>query len=192
MKTSGLYGLVLAGGRSSRMGKDKGLIQYRNKPHREYLFDLLGKFCDNVFTSCRSEQEIGSSLNPIYDKFDFESPLNGIISAMEQHPEKSWLTVAVDMPLVDENVLQFLITNRNNARVATCFYDSDGKLPEPLLTIWESSALKLLKDYTLNGGVSPRGFLVGHDCKKLTSPDPRIHININTPEDFAKVKNQRR
>lgn len=191
MKTPGLYGLVLAGGRSSRMGQDKGLIQYYSKPHREYLFDLLDKFCDNVFTSCRSEQEIVSSLNPIYDKFDFESPLNGIISSMEQHPDRSWLSVAVDMPFVGEEVLQFLITNRDKARVATCFYDSEGKLPEPLLTIWESSAFYLLKNFVLNGGFSPREFIAVNDCTILTYPDSKVHINVNTPEDLKSVRAQK-
>lgn len=173
------------------MGQDKGLIQYYSKPHREYLFDLLDKFCDNVFTSCRVEHRIPESLNQINDKFDFESPLNGILSAFELHSEKAWLSVAVDMPFVNEKVLQFLIKSRDATKIATCFYDSEGKLPEPLLTIWEPSAAKLLKGYALSGGMSPREFLVGHDCKKLISPDSRIHVNINTHEEFEKVKSHR-
>ena len=190
MKESSLYGLVLAGGRSSRMGEDKGLIQYYDKPQREHLFDLLGKFCDKVFTSCRKDQAIPVSINPIYDKFEFESPLNGILSAMDQHPGIGWLAVAVDMPNVNEDVLRFLISNRDTTKIATCFYDSEGRLPEPLLTIWESSALPLLQKFRHDGGISPREFLKANDCMKLICPDSQIHFNVNTPEDFARLKTQ--
>lgn len=190
MKGAALYGLVLAGGRSSRMGQDKGLIQYFNKPQREYLFDLLSKFCDKVFTSSRKEQEIPPSLHPIPDAFDFESPLNGILSAFKEHQGNAWLTVAIDMPFVNQDVLQFLILNRDQTKLATCFYDSEGKLPEPLLTIWEPSAFPLLMKFSQSGGVSPREFLMENDCEKLVYPDSEIHINVNTPEEFKRLKTQ--
>ncbi|NNE77041.1 MAG: NTP transferase domain-containing protein, partial [Pricia sp.] len=48
-----IYGLVLAGGKSSRMGKDKGLIPYHGMPQREYLYHLLGRVCDKTFLSIR-------------------------------------------------------------------------------------------------------------------------------------------
>ena len=185
MKSPVLHGLVLAGGRSSRMKKDKGLISYHNKPQREHLFELLSQCCEYVFTSCRKEQKIPSSLNPIYDAFNLESPLNGILSTFEKHLNVAWLAVAVDMPYVNENVLQFLIAHRNPAKVATCFYDSDGKLPEPLLTIWEPSAFIPLKTFWKEGGISPREFLIGHECEKLQYHDPQFHININTPEELG-------
>jgi molybdenum cofactor guanylyltransferase len=184
MKESSIFGLVLAGGRSSRMGKDKGLIQYHDKPQREYLFELLSKFCDNVFTSCRKEQEIPPSLNPIYDKFEFESPLNGILSAFDKHSDNAWLAIAVDMPFVNKEALQFLISNRDPSKVATCFYDSDRRYPEPLVTIWEPTAFKLLKEFNRNAGISPREFLISNDCKKLISPNSQIHVNINTIGDI--------
>ena len=188
MKNEELYGLVLAGGRSSRMGKDKGLIDYYGKPQREHLFDLLSEFCGRVFTSCKLEQAIPASLNPIHDKFDIESPLNGILSAIEKYGEKAWLTIAVDMPFVNKDVMRFIISNRDKSRMATCFYDSEGKLPEPLLTIWEPSTLQLLEKFTAVGGTSPREFLIANDCKKLIYPDSKIHINVNTPTELGAMQ----
>jgi len=188
MKQSPLNGLVLAGGRSSRMGSDKGLIQYHAMPQREYLFHLLHKFCQQVFTSCRKEQNVPAAFNPVYDKFDFESPLNGILSAFETNPKTNWLVVAVDMPNITEDVLTYLCTHRDDTKVATCFYDSDGKLPEPLLTIWEAPAFPLLQKFVQKGGISPREFLIANDCMKLTFPDARVHMNVNTPDDLQKLK----
>lgn len=190
MKNVKLYGLVLAGGRSSRMRNDKGLINYHGKPQREFLFDLLGRCCDQVFTSCNKEQSISSNFNPIYDTFNFESPLNGIMAAFDLHSNCAWLAVAVDMPFINEDVLQMLLLNRDETKVATCFYDSEGKLPEPLLTIWEPSAFPLLKIFADAGGISPREFLIANDCNKLMHTNSKIHININTPEDFQKLRAQ--
>ncbi|MBK5279731.1 MAG: NTP transferase domain-containing protein [Bacteroidia bacterium] len=188
MKRKELYGLVLAGGKSSRMGKDKGLIDYHGKPQREHLFDLLSKFCDHVFTSCRAEQHIPASLNPICDKFDLDSPLNGILSSFELHTDKTWLVVAVDMPFVNEEVFQFLILNRDPTKVATCFFDSDGKLPEPLLTIWEPNAFPSLSKFMVDGGSSPREFLIQNVCNKLVYADSKIYINYNTLQELEKGK----
>ena len=188
MKSDGIYGLVLAGGRSNRMGRDKGLIDYHGKPQRVHLFDLLNKFCAKVFVSCKKEQETPLHLNPIHDKFDFESPLNGILSAFDLHPKKAWLAVAVDMPFVDENALKFLISNQDPKKMATCFYDSEGKLPEPVFTIWEPLALNHLLRFRETGEISPRDFLSKNDVHLINIPDSRVLFNANTPDDLFFVQ----
>ena len=179
-----IYGLVLAGGRSSRMGRDKGLIVYHNKPPREYIAALLGKFCSEVYVSCKAKEYIPAALNPLPDQFDLESPLNGILSAFEKNNSVAWLTVPVDMPYVDEAALAHLITHRNTNKMVTCFIDSDGKHPEPLLALWEAKAAIPLKLYYERGGISPREFLKQQDILLLHPPHKRIYQNINTPEEL--------
>jgi molybdopterin-guanine dinucleotide biosynthesis protein A len=184
MKTASVYGLVLSGGKSSRMGKDKGALIYHRKPQREYLFELLGKCCEVVFTSCRSDQKIPDTLRPIVDHYAFEGPLNGIVSAFSKHPDKAWLIVAVDMPYVNEDVLQFLIKHRDPEKVATCFYSAEAKLPEPLLTLWEPSAYPLLLKFLEEEKISPRDFLKRNDIKMIDPPEERMLTNVNSPADF--------
>jgi molybdenum cofactor guanylyltransferase len=181
---SAIYGLVLAGGRSSRMGRDKGLIVYNNKPQREYIADLLREFCVQVYVSCKTKEYIPATLNPLPDQFDLESPLNGILSAFEKNNSVAWLTVPVDMPYVDEAVLAYLLKYRNTNKTATCFIDSDGKHPEPLLALWEAKAAIPLKKYYESGGISPREFLKQQDILLLQPPDKRIYCNINTPDEL--------
>lgn len=185
-----IYGLVLAGGRSSRMGYDKGLIVYNNRPQREYVADLLRKFCAQVFISCKTQEYIPAELNPLPDQFELESPLNGILSAFEKNNTIAWLTVPVDMPYVDEAVLAFLLQHRDTNKTATCFVDSDGKNPEPLLAIWEANAAAPLKKYYESGGISPREFLKQQDILLLQPPDKRIHHNINTPDELDDFLNK--
>lgn len=179
-----VYGLVLAGGRSSRMGRDKGLIAYNDRPQREYIADLLRKFCAEVYVSCKTKENIPAALNPLPDQFELESPLNGILSAFGKNGSVAWLTVPVDMPYVDEAALAYLIKHRNTNKTVTCFIDSDGKHPEPLLALWEAKAAAPLKMYYESGGISPREFLKQQDILLLQPPDKRIHYNINTPDEL--------
>ncbi|HNP08536.1 MAG TPA: NTP transferase domain-containing protein, partial [Cyclobacteriaceae bacterium] len=119
-KAKPLYGLVLGGGLSSRMGKDKGHLNYHGQPQRDYVFKLLEKFCDRVYYSANAQAI--SDNNTIKDAYPFQGPLNGILSAFKFQSDVAWLTVPIDMPFVDESIIQFLIDHRDVSRVATCFY----------------------------------------------------------------------
>jgi molybdopterin-guanine dinucleotide biosynthesis protein A len=183
-----INGLVLAGGKSSRMGLDKAMINYHGQPQREYLFDLLKNFCDEVYLSCKNNDNTPASLNPLSDQYEIESPLNGILTAFKKDPNAVWLAIAVDMPLVDSETIKYLIKNRDSNKVATCFKDSDDEKPEPLFTIWEPHAFPLLLDFYNNGKISPRSFLQGHEILLLDVPDKKILTNINSPEDLNKFR----
>ena len=180
-----VYGLVLAGGKSVRMGTDKGLLDYKGKPQREYLFDLLSHVCELVFTSCRADQKLPASLNPVADKFSYDGPINGILSGIETHPDKAWLIVAVDMPFVDLAALQFLLKNRDQTRIATCFLHLPENFPEPLLTLWEPAAYEELKSYAAAGNISPRIFLESSSIRCVTPPDKKVLLNVNYPKDMG-------
>lgn len=178
------HGLILSGGRSTRMGSDKSLIDYHGKPQREYLFELLTAFCSKVFISCRKDQDVPQNFHPLYDFYNYPGPINGILSAFHAHADSSWLIVAVDMPLVNEKVLKLLMDNRDEKKVATCFtHLVEGCFPEPLLTLWEPSAYPLLLNYTASGKISPRGFLEESNIKSIPVPDEKILLNINSPQD---------
>jgi molybdenum cofactor guanylyltransferase len=183
-----LCGLILAGGRSSRMGSDKGLLHFQQQPQREFLFQLLSSVCVSVYTSCRTDQHVPETLNPIVDRYDMQSPLNGILSAFDFLPSVSFLSVPVDMPYVNEVVIKFLIGHRDPGKVATCFYDSEGEKPEPLLTIWETKAYPLLISFQRSGKISPREFLMTQKVRMIRVSDTKFFTNVNTPEEFRKWK----
>ena len=180
-----VYGLVLAGGRSVRMGTDKGLLDYKGKPQREHAFDLLSSICERVFTSCRTEQNIPGSLYPIADKFDYSGPLNGILSGMQTHADKAWLIIAVDMPFVDLASLELLLSNRDKSKFATCFLHETENFPEPLLTLWEPSAYPQLLAYAAAGNISPRFFLESNPVKIVKPADKKVLLNVNYPKDMG-------
>jgi molybdopterin-guanine dinucleotide biosynthesis protein A len=181
-----INGLILVGGKSSRMGKDKSLISFHRKPQREFLYELLTSFCNAVFLSGKDDQSVPSNFNFIPDKYTIESPLNGILSAFDRDANVAWLTIAVDMPMIDAKTITYLIQNRDVNKLATCFFDSEGVNPEPLFTLWEPSCYASLKDFFSNGNISPRRFLKQSDIKIIPIQDQRALTNINSEDELKK------
>jgi molybdopterin-guanine dinucleotide biosynthesis protein A len=184
MTSNPVNGLILAGGRSSRLGFDKSGIQYFDKPQPEHLAEILTPFCQLIFISCRKPLT-HSTVPVLIDRFEMAGPLNAILTAFQHQPGTAWLTVPVDMPNIDADLIRLLIHHRNPKKMATCFRDSTGKQPEPLLAIWEPTASAKLLDYHSGGGQSPREFLLSNPIELLTVDHPKYLVNINTPQDLA-------
>jgi len=182
-----LNALILIGGKSSRIGADKGLLDYHGKPQREYLFDLAKKYCSEVYFSCRAEQQF--SENTIIDKYEL-GPMGGILSAFDFSPNTAWFVVACDMPLIDENSFEVLVNHRNKDKIATAFMNSETNAPDPLFTIYEPKALHLLTKYFESGNKSPKVFLQNNDTEIIISANLRMLTNVNTKEEFEQIKNQ--
>ncbi|MEL6925860.1 MAG: NTP transferase domain-containing protein, partial [Bacteroidota bacterium] len=159
-----LSGLVLAGGKSRRMGKDKSLINYHGRPQREYLYEMMVPHCIDTFMSCRPEQIASFIMYPgLPDSFLGLGPFGGILSAFRQNPNSAWLTVACDLPLLDAAALQYLIDHRDTSKVATAFHNPATGFPDPLLTIWEPRAYPILLQFLAQGYSCPRKVLINSD-----------------------------
>ena len=187
-----LYGLVLAGGKSSRMKKDKASLRIHQEPQAVYCYKLLSKVCEKVFISARKDQEGAlehKDMPPIYDSPDLtgSGPIAGIISALREHPKRPWLVLACDLPFVNQEVLEKLINERNPQKKATAYKSSHDGLPEPLCTIFESHSLQSLLDYVAKDKNCPRKFLINSDIKLIEQPFPEALDNINTPDELNKA-----
>jgi molybdopterin-guanine dinucleotide biosynthesis protein A len=182
-----IYGLVLAGGKSERMGSDKGLLNVHGEPMREYMLGQLRMVCTRAYTSCRLDQQVPQWMDPIIDESFTTGPLNGLLSAFEYHPESAWLAVAVDMPFVDADVLRSIINDRDPQKMATCYYNERSGRPEPLLTIWEPSAFPKLKSFVEQGKTSPRDFLCANPVHVVTPASTKIFRNLNDPDDILEL-----
>ena len=184
-----LNGLVLIGGKSTRMNKDKSkLVYHGNLPQHEYLTNLLGKSCDKVFVSVRDETQAAEyEAGVITDKFIGLGPYGGILSAFQSNPNSAWLVVAVDLPYLDEATLSNLVTNRNTSKAATCFIDPKNEFPEPLITIWEPRAYPILLEFLSKGYSCPRKALINSDVEVINERDVKALTNVNTPEELEET-----
>ena len=188
--TPKLNGLVLAGGQSLRMGQDKGAIKWHGKEQRYYAADLLRGVCQEVYISCRPEQqaEIDNSYTSLPDTFAGLGPYGAILSAFREQPDAAWLVVACDLPLLDSSTLQHLIANRNTSSVATTFASPHDGFPEPLIAIWEPKSYPVLLSFLAQGYTCPRKVLRNSEISLLTPPQAEALLNVNTPEESEQVK----
>lgn len=191
--TDKLYGLVLAGGKSTRMGIDKGMIAYHGMPHSRYLTELLHPFCDRVFLSMASSGEMdGLGVDPqqiLVDRDEFRGPFNGLLTAHNAYPHVSWLVLACDLPLVTDKSIGELIAQRDPLRMATAFAKKQDPLPEPLFAIWEPRGLTAAMAYLeVGNGSCARKFLIRHDAKLVFPVDETVLLNANSLDESQEAK----
>jgi len=187
MTTPALFGLVLAGGASTRMRTDKALLDYHGQPQVRWAFELAAKFCAATFVSVRPDQREDSSragLPQIVDRQPGIGPIAGISAALQEHPKAAWLVLACDLPFLTEGTLQHLIAHRDPHKVATAYRSAHDGLPEPLCAIWEPSAREGVLAYVAGGKRCPRTFLINSDATLLDLPERAALDNVNTREEF--------
>jgi molybdopterin-guanine dinucleotide biosynthesis protein A len=186
-----IYGLVLAGGQSRRMGQDKGLLDYHGKPQRDYMYEQLQPLCREVYMSIRPGQEgaLPRGIPYILDENQYRGPFNGLLSAHHQFPEVAWLVVACDLPLMDTHALRYLIDRRDPKALATAFATHKSGLPEPLAAIWEPEALKQAIAFLESGeSTCPRKFLINANTHLVFPEDDLWLANANVPEEYEMLQ----
>ena len=189
MSTEGVYGLVLAGGESRRMGRDKALLMRDGQSQLAYLAALLARVAERVFVSARSTQQQDaerSRYELIVDRYADIGPMAGILSALEAHPDRDWLVLACDLPNLDESTLRFLLEHRSAEKPFTAFRSSHDGLPEPLCAVYRPGSAKILHKFIAEGVVCPRKVMIRSDSHLLEQPNPAALDNINTPDDLAR------
>jgi len=180
-----LNGLVLSGGKSERMLRDKTSIRYHDKEQKEYMLDLMTPLVSEAFLSIREDQKKTEALaNVITDKFIDLGPYGAILSAMMTKPDHAWLVTAADQPFLTKDTLEFLISKRNISKVATAFYNPETKFPEPLVTIWEPRSYPILLNYLSQGYSCPRKVLINAEIEMVELDDPSVLDNVNTPQEY--------
>jgi len=187
--TESVYGLVLAGGRSRRLGRDKALLVRDGRSQLERLVDALGRVARRVFVSARADQQTEperSRHETIIDRYENLGPVAGILSAMDEYPEVDWLVVACDLPNVDEATLRFLLGRKSATQPFTAFRSSHDGLPEPLCALYRAGSDAIIRGFVEDGVVCPRKMLIRSDTCLLEQPDPASLDNVNTPEDLAR------
>ena len=188
--SAAVYGLILAGGSSSRMKRDKAALEYRGKTQLDRAFELAGRHVSRVFVSVRAAQadDPARAHRPlIIDSVAGEGPIIGIRSALAAHPEVAWLVLACDLPFLSDAALAHLLTERDASRVATAYRSAHDGLPEPLCAVWEPRAAAELAAYQAGGGQCPRKFLMRHAARILEPLDDQALDNVNTPEEYAQA-----
>ena len=184
-----LQGLVLAGGKSQRMGQDKAWMEFHKTPQYLHAVKQISPHCESVHISCREGQQ---DLFPRHDSFIIDSflnlgPFGAILSAFRENPNRAYLVVACDLPLLDNETINKLVKNRNPSHYATAFIHPKTGFPEPLISIWEPKSYSKLLHFLSLGYSCPRKVLINSEITQLEALNDMPFTNVNNPEDAEKV-----
>lgn len=182
-----LHGLVLAGGRSKRMGRDKAALAYHGRSQLETAWSQLAPRVERCFVSVRPDQinDPARAQHPqIVDGPEGAGPAAGILAAQRAHPHAAWVVLACDLPFLDAGTLDALLAARDPAKLATAFRSAHDGLPEPLCAVYEASSAPHFAHHIAEGRSCPRQFLLTHDVKLVDLHRADALDNINSADEY--------
>ncbi len=183
-----VWGLVLAGGKSRRMGSDKALLRLDGETQLSRAVKLLREQVKRVFVSTRADQADDAErgkFEQVVDRYDDMGPVAGILSAMDAYSEVSWLVLACDLPNIDDATIAYLLQQCSADHPVTAFESVHDGLPEPLCAIYRPASRAVIDDFVEQGIICPRKMLINSATHLLAQPNPGALHNINSPEDLA-------
>lgn len=182
--------LVLAGGKSSRMGRDKTLLALGGQT-------MLARACAfgrslgcPVLVAAGSEAHFDAlpgGARAVYDAAPGLGPLSGLCAGLSAMETEFALVFAADMPYLSEAAAQLLLGAIGDADV--CLFQSDGH-PEPLFALYRKRCLAAAAAALGAGELRLRALLRTLRTVTLDAPDGALFVNLNTPEEFESVRRQ--
>ena len=187
-----LYGLVLMGGKSERMGEDKSkLVYHKQLSQMENIYNLLNDYCSKTFLSINQSKEKESfPYQTLVDLEENKGPISGILSAFHFKNDVAWLVCPIDMPFVSKETIDYLLKNRKVEKDCTCFLNSEIQAPDPLLAIYEPTIYTQLIQAKKQGHRCPKKSILSSNHHMILPLEEKWLFNANTPEQFDKAKNQ--
>lgn len=181
---------VLAGGKSSRMGQDKGLMLLNGKPMVSYVLNVLekNKIQTSIIANDTSYQSFGLFVYP--DVVANKGPMGGLYTAMEHSTEKIIMLVSCDMPLISERLMAVLLENAISGKIVVPV--ENGRL-HPLFALYPSSFRDRVSRQLETGDLKMTDFILKNPhslVSSITEEFPGCFRNINTPTEFKEIEHQ--
>jgi len=189
-----MAGIVLAGGKSRRMGRDKACLPYGDSTLLAHVVEMVRSIAEPTFVvaDIADKYVLPDRTVVVGDMFPSAGPLGGLITGLTLAPGTYHVVVACDMPRLNPAVLRLLMEKANGA---------DGAIPEvagrlePLCAVYHrrcADALRAQLDagrLALHMAVESLALRrVGEDALRRIDPDLACFTNLNTPEEYRRVR----
>ncbi len=182
-----ITGIILAGGKSSRMGSDKAFLKLAGKELIDFSLEILEKTCDEIIIS--SNKTVDKKIRVIHDEIKGIGPAGGIYSCLKQSSYDLNIVLSCDMPLIREQTIKKLIGEINDKLVTVPTLD--GKNLEPLCAIYHKESLPYFEKKIGKGMYKMQEIIGGIPSNIIDLSSIRDQfLNINNPNDFQKASQQ--
>jgi len=191
MKKSEVTGIVLSGGKSSRLGKEKGLAEYGGKPLVAYSIAALKPLCGEVLLSANYELDAYKQfgLEIVQDEIKNIGPMGGLLACLKQSQTRYNMVLSCDIPFVETDLLRYLVSQIENYQIVVPVH-GEG-LIEPLCGFYNTNVISQLEDSIHSGNYKLMVFLEKIKLKKVLIDhklpffNEQLFFNINNTNQLS-------
>lgn len=193
-------GIILAGGKSRRMGESKAFLEFRGKPLIRYPLDILASMCSEVLIVTKEPEQYGGlGARVITDLHADSGPMAGIYAGLSAGARSWSIVLACDLPFVRRTLLEGMAEQarkepHRKAVIPLAPKAPGGEMiPQVLCAAYSRACLSDLEKKIAQGRISLRREMKEPEAKwvpwrELDPEDVRAtsFINLNTPEEYEK------
>lgn len=180
-------GIILAGGKSSRMEQDKALINFHGKPLIGYVIDLLRPLCQHLLISVNQPGYEQFGIELVADQYPGCGPVSGLHAALNASVNDWNLVVSCDAPFLKQELFHLLLEQREGFLAVIPEHDH---VQEPLAALYHRSLCGFFEQKILQGDFKLQEILKE---QKVNFPDvsgvlekyPGLFVNLNSPADLV-------
>lgn len=185
--------IILAGGKSTRMGFDKQLLRLRERSLIEGLIRRLGgSFDETIVVTNRPELYIGLADKITGDIIPDMGPLSGIHAGLSAASSEYSFVIACDMPQINTKYIDYMMELLNKNESMACI-TKFGDWIEPFNAFYSKALIEHIESFLMGGGKAVHRLLMNHNVEYIPeevarsfSPDWGMFFNLNTREDLLK------
>jgi|TARA_R110000737_G_scaffold352064_1_gene396495 molybdopterin-guanine dinucleotide biosynthesis protein A len=179
---------ILAGGKSSRMGTDKGMLPLNETVFIERIVNALKEASiENITIVSANKAYDFLNCKRIEDVIPDKGPVGGIFTALSHSNTKSNIILSVDVPLITAEIIQWLIKNCSDNKQITQVKVSDRI--SPLIAIYNKEVVSIFEDHLKRDQLRVRMVIAEIPHKTIDVPEKWCSLlqNINTKEDYQNL-----
>jgi len=188
-KNSNITGIILAGGKSIRMGRDKGLMLYKNKPFIKHIIKALQPVVSEIIIVSNSNKYDHFKIKRVNDIIKNAGPLAGVYTGLHHSKTENNLVLSCDIPLINTETLQNLVNEIDG--VSEIIQIESMQKTMPLIALYKKQCAATFLNLLNDGERRLRVAVNKCNVKtvKLNSESDEYVMNINTKDQFYELKN---
>lgn len=190
---SDITGVILSGGKSSRMGANKSFLKLGEMTIIEHIIKQMKSNFSELFLITNSQNEYNSFKLPMYeDIYKWKVPLAGIHSGLHYSSNQKIFVISCDVPLMNTEMIQYIAEYKSNKPVKFCVA---AGYHQPLVGVYDKQLIPVIEKFFIINGVSDKSFhqFLKHVDTEIIRPEglsfynDEIFFNVNKPEDYEEI-----
>lgn len=180
-----MTGIILAGGKSSRMGEDKGFLKIGKKTYTEILINTLNNIFDDVIIIANNQDYNQFGIPVFEDLYTNKGPLAGIFTGLKKSKTDINFFIPCDSPFLNEQLIKQLMVDVNNHDAVIPTFNNRVY---PLTAFYSKTCIPQFEDALINNRLKVKAEIenINHKLVAFGNEFEKNFINFNSPEDISK------